>query len=489
MNLNKSPVILLFLLNLGTGVFFMNEGLFHQDSVFLARAVEESYRTQTLQPAIRGRYGSVIVNVVTYLPFYLAGRNADYAIRFTSVLFHALSITSLFLFVRELLRDERAAFFSSFLCSFVPLYFIPDTYGKEHGLSMFFFLTGLYLLLRGRRTGSLVSLMCSGVCAAAAVTVREAMIIGIFVYLALFISPEISVRPFKITLARARCGARMIAVCILPMALFLAYAGWAYAGKEMCVALTRGDHAGSKFLGFFSSVLPMAARDITMNLSWPLCVLFPLGVLALVRAQRVFAGVFLVFWFSTIFYFGNISCYCARYLDVVIVPVCIGAAVVLSGWRRPRALIAAVLSVVVMWSYMYPMLDVRSHFNGEKRFARFVGAMTEPNAYIIAVDDSAFIEYYGERATLTYPVGGPRRMSDFIRTLRRLLAEQTPVYIVSSAFDYDLNKSFRAQLYRSFALQPAGSAWGEDYHTPEYGLNIKRYYLWRIMPRPDAAAG
>src|SRR5512135_724563 len=88
----RLTVLALFLLNFAVGILLINEGLFHHDSVLLAKAVEDVFRTGRLQPAFHGRYASVAINTVLYLPFFIFGSNADLSVRLSSVLFHALSI-------------------------------------------------------------------------------------------------------------------------------------------------------------------------------------------------------------------------------------------------------------------------------------------------------------------------------------------------------------------------------------------------------------
>ena len=129
----------LFLSAFFFGLYFINEGLFHYDSVILAKAVEDVYRTGHLQPAVGGRYGIVIINSILYFPFYCLGQNADLMTRLSSVLFYALSIPSFFIFIKDLFEDHIQGFFAAILLAVTPFYLVPNTYGKEHGMSMFFF--------------------------------------------------------------------------------------------------------------------------------------------------------------------------------------------------------------------------------------------------------------------------------------------------------------------------------------------------------------
>jgi len=108
----------------------LNEGLFHVDSVILARAVEESYRTGHLHAAVSGRYGIVLINAILYWPFYLRGQNADFLTRFSSVFFYALSIPAFFIFInihKTMNKIEKG--------SNVPGFTLPDQDGKLFDIS------------------------------------------------------------------------------------------------------------------------------------------------------------------------------------------------------------------------------------------------------------------------------------------------------------------------------------------------------------------
>ncbi|MCX5712721.1 MAG: hypothetical protein NTY47_06630 [Candidatus Omnitrophica bacterium] len=79
MNKARAIVLFLFLSNLIIGIVFINEGIFHHDSVVLAQATEKTCQSARLYPQIRGRYGSIIVNSMIYLLSFIAGKNADFS--------------------------------------------------------------------------------------------------------------------------------------------------------------------------------------------------------------------------------------------------------------------------------------------------------------------------------------------------------------------------------------------------------------------------
>ena len=93
--------VALFIICLITGILLINDGIFHHDGIVLAKAVEDTCRTGQLHSATKGRYGCVLVNSIIYFPFYLLGQRADFYIRFSSLLFHALSIVAFFLLIYE----------------------------------------------------------------------------------------------------------------------------------------------------------------------------------------------------------------------------------------------------------------------------------------------------------------------------------------------------------------------------------------------------
>ena len=95
--------LILFISSLALGIRFMNDGLFHYDSIILAQAVEKTFETGELHGQINQRYGSVILHGLVYLPFWILGYEAEWPLLFAGVLFHALSVAALFLFIQELM--------------------------------------------------------------------------------------------------------------------------------------------------------------------------------------------------------------------------------------------------------------------------------------------------------------------------------------------------------------------------------------------------
>jgi len=479
-------IILLFLLNFILGLSFINEGLFHYDSVLLAQAVEKTYEKGLLQPSSRGRYGAVIINLIIYYPFFLFGQNADFALRFSSVLFHSLSIVVLFYFINELFNDRLLAFFVSLLFSFTPFYFVPNTYGKEHGLSMFILLLSLYLLYAGLNKKSPILVSISSFLVAFSTTVRESMLMAIPLYFLLYLKPEISIRPFKVTFLQERFNLKWISAATVPLIIVFCFVFFIYLRSEIYNYIFITNYATTvNFTGLFSKFLLQALKDLFISIPVLMFVFFLLGILKMIWDKKIFISLFFIFWLLLIFYFGNQKGYCPRYLEIITIPVYVFASYVLAVlYRKSKSIAICIIiyCIAYMGIVMYPLLIFRHHYNGEKQFALYVNEKTEPNAIVIAMDDSPFIEYYGKRKTITYPIDSQDKINNFIKRIDAYLNDNAPVYLISSSFSYDAGGNFKKILSENFDLTLIGKKLTEDYHRPE--LKFQFYYeqLFKVSP-------
>jgi len=476
-------VILLFIFNLLIGFIFINEGIFHYDSVILTKAVENTFKTGMLQPSFRGRYGAVIINCVLYSPFFLLGHNADFTIRFSSILFHSLSIAILFLFINELFADRIQAFFGALLFSLTPFYFSPNTYGKEHGMSIFFFLLAFYLLCRGVKENKLFAVSISSFILAFSISIRESLLAAFPLYFLLYFSPMISRHPFKITIPKERFNPKFLLSLVLPFSAVLSIIFFSYLGSAFHKAIFINNAAAVNYLGLFSPMLKVAMRDLFISIPVPLFFIFIMGIIKMAYQDNSFWALFLLLWIMLIFYFGNTSSYAPRYLDIVIIPVYIFAAYALS-WIYSKYKIVSyaivIYSALSMFIFMHPMLVFRHYYNGEKQFALYAKEKTEDNAIIIAMDDSPFIDYYGNRKAIGHPVGDIRQLDDFINIIKGYLKDGRPVYLIESGLRYDPDGFLEIALKRNFSISIVGEKLSEDYHRPELKLQTYHQRLFKL---------
>lgn len=477
-------ILFLFLLNFIAGLAFLNEGLFHCDSVILAQAVENTYKQGALQPALNGRYGSVILNSILYFPYYLAGGNADFATRLSSVLFHSLSIVVLFLFVKELFGDSLQAFFSGLLFSFAPFYFGPNTYGKEHGMSMFFLLLSLYLLVCAGRTKSVARLILASIFYGFSISIRESMLIAFALFSLFYFSPSVHLRPVKITIAEEKLKPLFLVSAFGPFLAIFGAIFFSYLNTIIFRTIFVRSTNTVSFISLFSPVLHRALGDLLTALPSVLFLFFVIGLVTMAKTKNLFQYLSALLWLLLIFYFGNTNGYAARHLDLITIPIVIFASYALrSLYAKDKLVSAAFLVYIVssMFAYMYPMLEFRHRYNGEKQFALFVKEHTEENAVIIAMDDSYHIQYYAERESVTHPVGNAEETNKFILQLKERLKEGRPLYIIESGFGYDPEGVFRNALLDNFKMQLIGRRLAEDFHHPELQLQTYNEGLFKLQ--------
>lgn len=480
----KYVITVLFLLSFLTGLFFINEGVFHCDSIVLAQAVENTYKTGSLQPGIAGRYGSVILNSILYLPFFILGDNADFTTRFSSILFHALSAVALFLFIKELFKDSIQALFASLLLSFTPFYLSPNTYGKEHGASIFFLIFSFYLLYRGLNINSIFRVGLASFMIGFAVSIRESVLICLPLYILLYLNPAISLKPIKIVFRENRFQPRFLLAAFGPLSVIFCLIFFTYLRQVIYRNLFVQATNTVFFLGLFSPVLKIALRDLILSLSPLMFILFIFGIIKMFSAKDSFLPIFFLLWFLLIFYFGNTNGYGPRHLDVVAIPIQVFASYKLSKWYEKNKLFSSfiiICLVLTMFVFIYPMLEFRHVYNGEKQFALYVREKTEDNAIVIAMDDGPFIEYYGKRKFIKHPIDDAAKISDFIKTIDKYLKNDVPIYLIESGLSYDTHGVFGKMIFKHFDVITVGNKLTEDFHRPELKFQTYREKLFKLQ--------
>lgn len=483
-----SAVVFLFLLNFVTGLAFVNEGVFHHDSAILAQAVEKTFHTGVLQPAVRGRYGSVLASFLVSLPFLISGYYSDFAINLSSVLFHSLSIAVLFLFVRELFNDKRQAFYCALLFSFTPFYFIPNTYGKEHGASIFFFILSFLVLYKGVNKKSSFLVALSTLIFVFTITIRESILVTVPLFIFLFFRPVIGIRPLKPVFYKDSLDVKILISFILPLAAFFSFILLVYLKDTIHNALFVTNTGSTFFLGLLSNNFFYALYALRRNIPLLIFILSIWGIFRMIVERKQFHAVFLLFWFMLIFYIANTGTFVARYLDIIIIPVYVSVSYILSKlYIKSRILISAVAAylVISMFIFMCPLLSFRHQYNGEKRFALFVKEKTENNAIIIALDDAPFISYYAKRKTISYDFSDPVKIDAFMKEVKEYLRNGIPVYLLESALSSYSSEYFDKALVGNFYVTIAGSRLWEDYHCAEEYFRLCPKKLLKVQLKDE----
>lgn len=482
---NVSCLLFLLIFSFSLRLGYMNAGLFLYDSVKLAQAVEKTYATGTLHGQVNGRYGSVIINLITYAPLYLTGiESAEKSVIITNILFASLSILLLFIFVQQLFKNYVISFSSALLYSVSPVFLSITTYGKPHGIEIFFILAAFVLLNHFYEKNSPLTLALSSFLLAFSILVRESALIFVPLYYLLYFRPSIDLRSKLISFQKQPLKFKNLFLALSPFILVFGLSTYYYLYDVIFRTLFSTDTGTVFFVGFFSPVLALALSDIYFNLSALGILLTILGFFILFRSyHNQFYAFFFLLWITTFFYFGNTSGYSARYLAIVSIPFFVSIAIALD-WIYKKTKVAAIGFLLILSLFLFlqiqPVLEFRSKFSGPKEYALWLKNRIPSNSTVIVMDDAPFIEYYAGLTTKDHPINNLTATNEWVKEVKTLLENDVPVYIVSSAYQYDESGVFRVLLNQNFDLQFVGSHLTENYHKASIRLNKYESQLFSL---------
>lgn len=461
----------LFALVFAFGLRFMSAGLVHYDSIALAKVVTAAHDTGDFQGISTGRYGMVALVFVTSTPLQWFGYDVDFAIRFTGVLFLALCAAALYLLAYGLMRSRIGAMASSLLLVVTPLFVIPATYGKEHSPALFLIIAAFYAVLKGHQ-GNKAWSIAAPVLFVLSLTIRELGIVVLPAFIWFVLLPRFHVvdGKRKIVLAQHWIEASIALVVSLVIVLvsFLfdsivamlgdtATAGMTLTVRVWMFALELLRHTGGEF--------PVAL----------------LGCYALWRMGRRFL-VPILLWLAPLAIIVTLGGFLPRYLDIVLVPyvLLVGFAIAwLSHKTTTGAVIVLVILVLSTFALAYPFLEFRHQQSNLAEFSRYVASVTEPGSIIIAMDEGAFLEWYGNRTGTS--ISPTIENKDAVaRALVQAQRQGKRFYVLSSCFDYPQGPALKSFLIANFNTTRVGSAPMENYHDAEEGLYIRNVSIYKI---------
>jgi hypothetical protein len=471
----------LFSLSFLFRVHFMNDGLFHHDEVILAKAVEGSMEKRQLLGAVNGRFGSVLLNILFYAPYkWGTGHNSEKIIVLTAILSGALLVVVIYGLMQDWYEDRASAFFSSTFIAFNFLFLTTSTTGKEHTHQILFVALAFWLFHRGARKPSLTLKILGLMSFAFAMTVHESTIPLIPVFIAFLVLANRSGNGDFNTQFRD-----LVILCVL-----LAFPFVLYLGEILRHTLTVKSTGTVSFLGLFSPILPMAMRDLLTVVGFALAGLALIGIAANLQKKNIVIPALL--WILMIFYYGNNSGYAPRHLILIILPISIlggmGAGF-LVGKRKGLALQVStgLLLIIAVCGYgiykSYPILNFRKDYCGPKKMAEFVKANTEPDATVITMDESVYIDYYARRDVISHPVAEYTSNREFVERVHTMALSGRKFYINTSAFSYDYQGHFEKFMVEKFQFLYVGEVLDELYKRPELGFKLFNNKLFRIVPK------
>lgn len=491
----------LFFLSFFIRLSFISKGPFHCDALELAIKAQNTLATLKLHYLYPpGSPLTVIVAAVNIAVFKLfAIDDPVLAVNFMAVYLSSLCVLILYLITKELFNGLTAILSSLFLMV-LPPFLSVSLYGKNHALSLFFVLISVYLILKYLNNKRSLFLALSGIFLGLCGSVRPSdtlTIIPLLLFLTLQISAERNSPRNTIKRILKDCG---LFVMMFSLPLIIFYVPYIIkTGPRYIMVFMSSPGSANRFMGIFSSMLPLAIEYSIQSLTMCGVIFSVFGLLLIFRKdKKIF--LFLFSWFVIqFFYHGNLSSLSPRFLIIGLIPMVISAGYAFSELAqvsrvvRMFTLLLFFVTLLCLFDGLLPTLEFRHRYNLQKDFGSWVAGKTEKNAIIMAMDESIFIEYYAKRKTLDYPVvpitcNEGVAGSFIFEHISKNLMRGIPVYLVSSGLAYDINlcRTIFQLLHRYFILEPLGCHVNEDWHHSCIGLELYKDCLYRIREKPQS---
>ncbi|MFC2162080.1 glycosyltransferase family 39 protein [Candidatus Altiarchaeota archaeon] len=453
-------IIVLFLLAFLVRYHFMGAGLFHTDSVIGARAAEDTIATGRLH-YLQGRLGypgEAILNTLTFAVFRLFGaETAEYSTLFSGVLFGALCVPVIYLLTRKLFDSDNAGIYAALILTFFPIHLSLSTYGKGHGMELFFLLTAGYLaLLAGQRKTLKLKILAACVLGfTLSIRQTSALVFPAFLLFYFRGDPPVLIKKkggktkFKLEKKTGEL-AKDLALLIIPVfIIFYAMFLPKMLDKPDFSLIETFQSVGAETNRGFGLFTPM----LTLSLTWATVSVTELGWLAALSGiylswkKDKLTTIALVLWFLFLFfYLGNLISTSPRFvIPAMVIPI-IFSSVSLDELRKKygQQAVALVLIVLIIWMMrnIYDVIDYRSRYCGPCEFSKRIAEVTEPDSVIIAMDESQHYEYYSKRRAIGHPSGPdlakPEKIKASLDLIDGLLRNGTGVYATTQGMGYDV---------------------------------------------------
>lgn len=480
-NKTLSYAVGLFLFALIIRVLFVNDGLFHADSVNLAIPVEKTAETLILHPTVVLRYGLVLVNAAFFTPLYYLGlKHADRLITYTEIVFASLAVSYLYLFVRRWLKNNYIALSSALLYSVAPIYLSMTTHAKGHGLALFFAFAALYYLVLGIEKSSIRYIAVSSLILGSSLFIRETNIVMFLPFGLIFLTHRKDMDLLKTVWSRL--SPRQLAAACIP-ALLMIILVMIFQNQAIF-----GQVGYASWLGLFSEKGGLATGWLLKSLAFGLGAPFILIGLFYYIAKKEFNSWVLLAWFIIPFaYFANVANVEPRYLLIPMVPlfVLIGISMNMIYERKKVAgIVLTAILCIALFATIFPVINYRHNYSGQKEFALFVKENTPENAVVYGVDETIFIKYYADREIKVPGLKGFRFADkDKIKAeIIDYLEKGRPVYIIGSGLIYDPEgKVFNMKDDPELRYKLIGVKENDDFHSNAgVSLRVFNESLYRI---------
>lgn len=507
---DRNIFIFLFVFALILRILFANGGIPHFDSIADANKAPLTIETGKFQYSYG--YGSpgivLMLTAVYYIDHIITGAtNAEFAYFFITFMTAALSISMIYLVVRKISNDRLTGFMAAMLFNVTPIYLSVTTYPKTHAPAVFFSLLAGYFLLRAADGGEkeLRYMIYSGLLFSFAVSIRVFSFFYIIPFAILYAKPSISNN--KLTFNKKILDKKNIlwfAFSLFIVVFILFIPRFLESGLSGFIANLLGERKTVAWQGAFSDRISFAFLQLHKSVTWLGWAAIALGAYYLFRKNKT-ALFALLAWFLLFFiYFGNLKGVEPRFLtDALIALVIIMAFGCKLLYNSKKIIGIAVFIALVVWMFMviYPIIEYRHNYSGQKEFALWVGSVTEPDSMLVTTDEGFFYTFYTGRKIindpLTYETGGwighyysgsDAEVADFINILHNYLKKGTKVYIAESGIGYDPDGRFRKALQENFDIYLVGSKTNEGYSQNTLQMQLYEEKVFKIAEKKSDGA-
>ena len=418
--------LLLFLFALALRLFYLNLGLFHHDVAQTAVIIENAvFHEGNLlnQDLFSLRLTYLLFNFVLFWILSFFGITSSVILlHISSAVFGALSCMLLYFFAEKITCKKSVAIISALLFSVTPIFLSVGTYGKEHGIQVFLFLTSCFLILKSNEKRKNIFFVLTGIIISLFLLSKEDsfLFFPLFVYLFYFYKKE------------KKEMSNWISLCVPILFLF----GWYFLfflSERIKIILFSQDLSAGHWLGFFSSPLVGMLHDISFSLTWLGVLLFFIGAYMLfIQDKKCFS--FCIIWIAYLFYYGNNTIYASRWLSIFLPAFLLLIAygiVSLSSLKKQKGIIPLVTVILLLWMLLsiHPLLSTRSHENYLVSYITEIDKYSPSESHVFLPGDACiFFTYYTTGKTCS-----PNKpLKDMLEMLDRKNKEGIPTFLAPS---------------------------------------------------------
>lgn len=467
----------------------LSKGPYHSDCLWLA--IQSQRIVKTGQMHYLQSSGLPLTALAGALFVGLTGAADDldravFAVNVMAAVCGALSVVPLFFFVRRF-WDDVTAVACALLVAVNPFLTGLGTFGNSHAPALFFLGVALCAAVRYRQQGRRRDLVWSG--------------IGLGLMGAARVQDLVVMAPTLLLLTWPRAREKKtgrVTDGLLPWAVAGGIVGLAYLPKFI------GSDSGEEGVGAFvygnllaywdplpySGYLVMWQRLLATFSPVEWAAMLAGAVILLRRKQYLAAGV-LAAWIGTpMLVFGQLAFFVFRFLIVTVAALLILEAIAIGAlWRRSRRWGAAAAVVLAAGILMHaaPYYQIYHHRHRQALlvdFFKWVGSVTEPQAYIYERDHIAWINAYARRGFVGVDRSSSEGVARFRERVDRLIRDGHPVYITKLGL-MDRDDIFRRELIKHYRLDWVGTRMIEDWHLGFMKQVIVPNDLLRIQPREN----